>query len=134
MSTGQPPVTDGVDLASIGRRFGALMVDWLLCLLVAGLFHRPLATNPWPPLVLVIEYAIFIGLFTTTPGMRLTGIACISTRTGGAVGIPRAALRGLLLALAIPALIMDGYGRGLHDKAAGTVMVRARRPKRTDRA
>jgi len=41
------------------------------------------------------------------------------------IGVPRAALRGLLLVLVVPALIMDGDRRGLHDKAAGTVMIDA---------
>jgi hypothetical protein len=42
---------------------------------------------------------------------------------GGAIGIPRALLRGLLLALVIPAMISDGDGRGVHDRLAGSVMV-----------
>ena len=42
------------------------------------------------------------------------------------IGLLRAALRTLLLCLLIPALIWDRDGRGLHDKAAGTVVVRAR--------
>ena len=42
------------------------------------------------------------------------------------IGLPRAALRTLLLCLLTPALIWDRDGRGLHDKAAGTVVVRAR--------
>ena len=45
---------------------------------------------------------------------------------GAPIGLPRAALRTLLLCLLIPALIWDRAGRGLHDKAAGTVVVRAR--------
>jgi uncharacterized RDD family membrane protein YckC len=32
----------------------------------------------------------------------------------------------VLLCLLIPALIWDRVGRGLHDRAAGTVVVRAR--------
>ena len=34
------------------------------------------------------------------------------------------ALRTLLLCLVVPAAIWDGDGRGLHDKAAGTAVVR----------
>jgi uncharacterized RDD family membrane protein YckC len=40
------------------------------------------------------------------------------------VGIPRAALRTLLLCLVIPAVVFDPDQRGAHDKAAGTVVVR----------
>ena len=35
------------------------------------------------------------------------------------------ALRTALLLLLVPALITDRDGRGLHDRAAGTVVVRA---------
>ena len=36
---------------------------------------------------------------------------------------PAGLLRGLLLALLVPAMIMDGDGRGLHDRAAGSIVV-----------
>jgi hypothetical protein len=35
----------------------------------------------------------------------------------------------MLLALLVPALIMDTQGRGLHDKAARSIMVPATRAK-----
>jgi uncharacterized RDD family membrane protein YckC len=113
-------------VASLQRRFGALLVDWLLCLLVAGFLGR--FPNNWAPFVLVVEYAFFVGLFGQTPGMRLTRIACVSVVDGRPVGIPRAFLRGLLLALFVPALIMDGQRRGWHDKAAGTIVIDTRPP------
>lgn len=120
--------------ATYGRRFGALMIDWILCLLLANLVswlaagaipHR-LGNAVVPSVVLILEYAIFAGLFGQTPGMRFARIRCVSSADGGRLGIPRAFLRGLLLALFIPALIITGPdGRGLHDKAAGSIMVHA---------
>jgi uncharacterized RDD family membrane protein YckC len=41
-------------------------------------------------------------------------------------GLWRAALRTALLLLLVPALVWDRDGRGLHDKAAGTVLVHVR--------
>jgi uncharacterized RDD family membrane protein YckC len=125
-----PPVFEGdsrsagpLSLATLSRRFGALLLDWIMCLLVAGWFGRHIG-NPWTSAVLVVEYAFFVGLFTQTPGMWVARIRCVSITTGGPIGVPRAALRGLLLALVIPALIMDKRTwRGLHDRAAGSVMV-----------
>ena len=79
-------------------------------------------------LICIFEYTFFVGFFGQTPGMRLAKIRCVSVlpgREGHPIGAPRAALRGLLLALAIPALIMDPAQRGLHDKAAGSQMIRA---------
>ena len=47
----------------------------------------------------------------------MTRIRCVSWADGGRIGMPRALLRGVLLALVVPALIMDGDRRGLHDRA-----------------
>nr|MBA3490244.1 RDD family protein [Longispora sp. (in: high G+C Gram-positive bacteria)] len=59
-----------------------------------------------------------------TPGMRVIGIRCVSVTTGGAIGMPRALLRGLLLSLVLPAVIMDDYGRGLHDRWTGSLVAK----------
>jgi uncharacterized RDD family membrane protein YckC len=115
--------TSGV-LATLNQRFGALLVDWLLCLLITWPFGRPGWTGMWALLVLVAEYVFFVGLFGQTPGMRLLGIRCLSAISGKTLGAPRALLRSLLLVLVIPALIMDDYGRGLHDRAAGSVVTK----------
>ena len=109
-------------------RFGALIVDWALCVLVAGFFGDPVRQG-WPPvLALIVEYGFFIGLFAQTPGMWLTRLKCVSFTDGGRIGVVRAALRGALLCLAIPALIMDERRRGLHDRAAGSIVVTVPRP------
>jgi uncharacterized RDD family membrane protein YckC len=124
------PVVAPWPVASLQRRFGALMIDWLLCLLIAG-FLGPLPNN-WAPFVLIVEYAFFIGVFGQTPGMRLTGVACVSAAQGRPIGIPRALLRGVLLAVLVPALIMDRYRRGWHDRAAGSVVVATKRSAAAD--
>ncbi|WP_407937832.1 RDD family protein [Micromonospora viridifaciens] len=124
-----PPATDPTFTPpSIGRRFGALIIDWVLCLLVAGLFASP-ARDGWPPVVvLVVEYAVFLGLFAQTPGMYITRIRCLAWSDGGRIGVLRALLRGLLLVLVVPALIMDGHRRGLHDRLSNSVIAPAPRP------
>jgi len=98
---------------------------WILCVLIAGAFSDT-RRSPWlAPSILVLEYTFFVGFFTQTPGMWLTKIRCLSFPDGEAIGVPRAFLRGLLLTLLVPALIMDTLGRGLHDKAARSMMVPA---------
>ena len=101
------------------------MIDWILCLLIAGLFGSAFA-RPWlPTLILIAEYGFFLGLFGMTPGMRLARIRCVRFTDGGVIGVPRALLRGVLLALIIPAIVMDEHQRGLHDRAAGSIVVSA---------
>ena len=123
---GGPTPDDGAAVwppAPLFRRFGALVLDWILCVLVSAIFADPF-TSGWPPVaILVLVYGFFLGLFGFTPGMYLSGLRCVSIETSGPVGIPRALLRGLLLVLVIPALIMDEQRRGLHDRAVGTIVV-----------
>lgn len=117
------PPTPGTSLGQIlGRRFGALVIDWLLCILVANTFADPFRDGWAPVLVLIVEYGFFVGLFTQTPGMYITRVRCVSWAGGGRIGVLRALLRGTLLALVVPALIMDVNRRGLHDRAAGSVV------------
>jgi len=125
-----PSGTDGVidltasTMASFSRRLGALLIDWVLCTVVASLLVVDLRANPWPQLgVFVLVNAFFLGLFGQTPGMALLRIRCVSLADGGAIGLPRAIVRAVLLALVIPALINDGDGRGLHDRAARSVVL-----------
>ncbi|MFI6128978.1 RDD family protein [Micromonospora sp. NPDC051141] len=123
-----PPATDpAFTPPSLGRRFGALIIDWVLCLMVARSFADPVRDG-WPPvLVLILEYGFFLGLFAQTPGMYLTRLRCVAWADGGRIGLVRALLRGLLLALVVPALIMDQHRRGLHDRLTGAVVTDAPR-------
>ncbi len=60
---------------------------------------------------------------------------------GSRLGLGRVALRTLLICLVIPAVVIDPSGRGLHDRAVGSVALRThgatstetglRRPPRT---
>ncbi|MEV8507836.1 RDD family protein [Actinoplanes sp. NPDC051475] len=116
--------------ADFGRRFAALIIDWALCLLVSSLYADPRVVA-WPPVVvLIVINALFIGPFGQTPGMALARLRCVSFTDGGAIGIPKGLLRGLLLALLIPALVMDADRRGLHDRAAGSIVVKQPRRRR----
>ncbi|MEV5821026.1 RDD family protein [Micromonospora harpali] len=127
----QPPAPPAADPAfappTLGRRFGALVIDWVLCLLVSNFFADPVRDGWAPVAVLIVEYGFFLGLFAQTPGMYVTRIRCLSWADGGRIGLARALLRGLLLALVIPALIMDEHRRGLHDRLTGSVIAAAPR-------
>ena len=63
----------------------------------------------------------------STFGMRLLGLRVLALGQPGQLPAAwRVLVRTVLLCLVIPAAIWDRDGRGLHDKAAGTVVVRAR--------
>jgi uncharacterized RDD family membrane protein YckC len=113
-------------IARPGRRLGALAVDWGLCLLIAyGLITDGYdqATSNWALLIFFVLGVLTVGTVGFTPGKRLFGLRVAALDTGR-VSPPRALLRTFLLCLAIPALIWDRDGRGLHDRLARTVEVR----------
>ncbi len=113
-------------LAGTGRRLGALAVDWALCLLIAyGLITDGYgqATSNWALLIFLVLSVLTVGSVGFTPGKRLFGMRVVELGTGR-VNPLRALLRSVLLCVAVPALIWDRDGRGLHDKLARTVEVR----------
>jgi uncharacterized RDD family membrane protein YckC len=113
-------------IARPGRRLGALAVDWGLCVLIAyGLITDGYgqATSNWALLLFFLMSVLTVGTVGFTPGKRLFGLRVVTLETG-TVNPLRALLRSALLCVAIPALIWDRDGRGLHDRLAGTVEVR----------
>ncbi len=113
-------------IARPARRFGALAVDWAMCMLIAySLVTHGYnqATGNWALLIFLVLGVLTVGTVGSTPGKRLFGLRVLALGTGRVQPL-RAALRTVLLCLAIPALIWDRDGRGLHDRLAGTVEVR----------
>ena len=111
-------------VATFGRRMIAFVVDAVVCALVAGLWTAPDAPGLWSFVPLAVLYVVAVPLTGQTLGMRLLGLRLV--QFGNArPDVPRAVLRFVLLVLLIPALISDRDGRGLHDKAARSVVVRA---------
>ncbi|WP_460064781.1 RDD family protein [Streptomyces sp. YKOK-I1] len=113
-------------IARPGRRLGALAVDWGLCLLIAYSLitdgYTP-STSNWTLLVFLVVSLLTVGTLGFTPGKRIFGLRVVSLDTGTVKPL-RSAIRTLLLCLALPALIWDRDGRGLHDRLARTVEVR----------
>ena len=67
---------------------------------------------------------LFIPTLGGSPGHRIMRLRVIRLG-GGWTGLWRPIVRTALLVLVIPAVIWDADNRGLHDKAAGTVLIRA---------
>ncbi|MFI6056883.1 RDD family protein [Streptomyces sp. NPDC051286] len=113
-------------IAPLGRRFGALFVDWALCLLIAyGLFARgdQQAAGNWALGIFVVLSVLTVGTVGCTPGKRILGIRVVG-EGGDRLGFGRVIIRSVLLCLAVPALVWDRDGRGLHDRLSRAVQVR----------
>jgi len=114
-------------IARPGRRLGALAVDWAMSVLIASRLitqsYGDPATSNWALLVFFLMGVLTVGTIGFTPGKRLFGLRVVAVDTGR-VSPVRALLRTVLLCLAVPALIWDRDGRGLHDRLAKTVEVR----------
>ena len=116
-------------VAGIGVRLGAFLVDSLVSVAFAlATGFRP--GEKWYGVAvgaffLAIEFA-FVAVAGQTPGMRALGIAVVRAADGGRPRPGWVVVRTLLLATVLPALIVDTSGRAMHDRAAGTAMLRTR--------
>ncbi|MFC3688082.1 RDD family protein [Aquipuribacter hungaricus] len=118
---GRPPGGSG-SVAPLTRRSAALLVDWLLALLVGQTLLPQLSS--WAPLLVFgVVQVLLVGTLGYGPGHRLLGLR-VERPLGGHARPLAALVRTLLLVLVIPAVVTDDDGRGLHDRAAGTVVVR----------
>lgn len=111
-------------------RLVALIIDWMLCSLIATAFlgyrwggsggegFKPMA-------VFAVESFLLVSMLGYTVGHRIMGLV-VNRVAGGAPGFLSGFVRTLLLLLVVPAVLTDGDGRGLHDRAAGTHILRTR--------
>jgi uncharacterized RDD family membrane protein YckC len=116
------PASGPGSIGRIGRRVGAIAIDWACAVLISmAFFHY----DQWATLtIFAIVQLLFIPTLGGSPGHRLVGLRVVPL-SGGWVGLWRPIVRTALLVIVIPAAIWDPDHRGLHDKAAGTALVRA---------
>ncbi|MQA15883.1 MAG: RDD family protein [Pseudonocardiaceae bacterium] len=110
-------------VAGFGARGAAIALDWLPCYLAAQL----LTTNP-----AVSTLAIFAALTVLSvaaagrsPGHAVVGLR-VAMLDGQRAGFAPAVIRTVLICLVIPPLVYNTDGRGLHDRAAATIVLRTR--------
>jgi uncharacterized RDD family membrane protein YckC len=124
-------------VAATSARLAALLVDVVVGALLGGLVNavigdptslqRTLAVNG----SFALQVMVLQSLTGQSMGMRLVGIRVARPAQHAAVpGFLPVAVRTALLFLVLPALLLDQDGRGLHDKAAGTVVLQARGGRR----
>ena len=126
-------MTGPSSVAPMGRRLAALIIDWVLCYLIASSIVRHNVFTVTDAhyqdaqlvalLVFVVEVYLLTAISGLTVGKRLLGLRTIRT-DGSSPGFRWAALRTLLLVCVIPACLSDRDLRGQHDRAADTIVVR----------
>lgn len=114
-------------LAGTGRRVVALCLDWFAAtLIVRAVFPTAPYGSTESALLVLAVFALEVTLLTwvggASFGQRLVGIMVV--RRAGRLSLPRSLLRTLLICLVIPAVIWDADGRGLHDRAVDSAVVR----------
>lgn len=117
-----------MDFVRVGlwRRLTALMLDWLMCLAVAsvatpkgsGLDHL------MPLIIFFAEASILTALQGASAGQRILRMKIVRFNDGGPVTPLQALIRTTLLCLVVTAVTFDENGRGIHERASGTVLTR----------
>lgn len=129
-SSDQSSATSGSQAAGLGRRAVALGLDWLLAI---GISRVAMSDVPYgsPDSSLGI-LGIFAGqvilltwLTSASFGQRIMGLR-VQRLWGGRLSLWRVTIRTLLICLVIPAVVIDGNGRGLQDRAVSSVVIRRR--------
>lgn len=127
---GLPPSGPG-SVAGQGRRVAALMIDWLIAYGIAALgLTVGLLTLRYLSITILGIWLVLgvasVRLFGFTPGQYALGLRVASVDNRLHVGTGRAAARGLMIALVIPALFIDSDRRGIQDRLTATAVVRTR--------
>jgi uncharacterized RDD family membrane protein YckC len=123
-----------VEIPSLVRRLGALLIDWVIAALsavaLAGVHYppAPIDKDPSETFIIiaffVVEVGVLTGLLGRSIGKRLLGMK-VENPDGRPIGVPRALLRTVLLAMVLPAIVMTDDKRGIHDLAAGSRVITA---------
>ncbi|HET7529753.1 MAG TPA: RDD family protein [Mycobacteriales bacterium] len=123
------PETGPGAVAGVGVRLAAFVVDSLIAIVIAVISTGPPPGSAYNLVVYLAFLAIelvFLTLAGQTPGMRVVGAVVMNAADGTKPRLRWVVMRTLLLATVLPALVVDASGRAMHDRAAGTVMVRTR--------
>jgi uncharacterized RDD family membrane protein YckC len=121
-------------VASRGVRLVALLLDFAFAALLTS-FSTPMdITDPevmrtfnyWAIVMWFVVSVFGVSVFGFTPGMASLRIRVARIDGAMRVGPLRAIPRAIMIAVIIPAAIVDADGRGLHDRAVGTIVLRTR--------
>jgi uncharacterized RDD family membrane protein YckC len=115
----------------LGRRFGAITLDWLASYLIAivffsgpGTFLERTTHAGAPALILFFtEYFLLVTLQGASAGHRVFRMRIVNFEDGGAPTILQSLIRSLLMVIVITAITYDENGRGIHERFSKTKIV-----------
>lgn len=98
----KPPAPE----ASPGRRFLAILIDWLMCRsIIVLLGSNSYTENQFSTLILFyLEVAFFTYVLQASAGQRIMGIMVVDAFDDSRVGLNRILIRTLLICLVLPAV------------------------------
>jgi len=108
------------------RRVFALTLDWVMCLAIAAVVTpKDSGLDQLMPLIIFFAEAFLLtALQGASAGQRILGMKIVRFRDGGPVTPLQALIRTVLLCLVVTAVTFDENGRGIHERASGTVLTR----------
>ena len=116
------PASGPRSIGRLGRRLAALAIDWLVASGLSALIFGPEAQLQTVAVFAALQI-VFLIVFSGSIGHLVVGLRVVPLDPRW-IGILKPIVRTLLLSIVIPAVIWDNDQRGLHDKIAGTILVR----------
>ena len=121
------PERDKGSVAGYGRRLVALLIDWLastaIAVGLANAYDWSALQKNWAAWgIFAVQVWLLTGMTGTTLGKRIAGLR-VARLDGKPVGLLWSAARTVLMLMIIPALMWDRDHRGLHDRAANTIVL-----------
>jgi uncharacterized RDD family membrane protein YckC len=135
------PSSEAAPRPGIGRRLVGLAIDWTLSLVISSAFFpdpAAVASSGSVERVFLVgssfatlgiwaaQHFLLVSTLGTTIGHRVVGVKVTREDGSSPVGLMGGAVRTVMLVVVIPALFTDVQGRGYHDRAARTRLVRTR--------
>ena len=97
-------------------------MSWAVAALI---FQQIIGLGEWILAIFFLEVAFLTSLTGQSAGQRLFHIRVVRFADQGPLPPLQVFVRTVLLCLVIPPLITDGQSRGLHDRIAKSVVIKA---------
>ena len=113
---------------SLGRRFGAITLDWLSSYLIAiaffsgpGTFLERTARAGTPALIIFFtQYFLLVTLQGASAGHRIFKMRIVTFSDGSRPTLRQAFVRSVLMVIVVTAITYDENGRGIHERLSDT--------------